>query len=221
MSEMRFEAPAPPEQEPAVAGVSMAARLAGCAIASSIAIIPALAAALCAFRVSRFVGAIGQEPIDEPMTVSSLAANFTELNMPVVIAICLAALLAIGYGIFLAFAPQQRLAGVGMPFALGAPILGGMAALALWRCEAIILSLFAGDYVYLASPTLPPGLFVLLTYLLALLALAASFLGSIVSLLRSPHSRGVPLSATRATIWITGGVLLFACAVPFYFRVTG
>ena len=198
-------------------------RLIGCLVASAVAVIPSVTAAYCAYQIKNFFTNLTQEQLfEEPLTVSRAIVAFSAINEPLVIALCLAALLAIGFAIFIAISPKRRLISVGMPFSLGAPLLGCAAALFLWRAEALTLNALAGEYsgTEIGPAALNTNMLILATYIVAVLALSASLMCSAISLVRSPQSRGLPLSAMRATIWIMGGIFLLVCAGAFFFRIS-
>lgn len=203
--------------------VPLLARIIGCLVASAVAVIPSVTAAYCANQIGNFFTNLTQEQlIEEPLTVSRAIVTFSAMNEPLVIALCLAAFLAIGFAVFIAISPKRRLMSVGMPLSLGTPLLGCAAALFLWRAEAITLNVLAGEYsaTEIGPAALNANMLILATYIVAVLALSASLMCSVISLLRSPLSRGEPLSAMRATIWIMGGIFLLVCAGAFFFRIS-
>ena len=203
--------------------VRIGIRIVGCLVASAVAVIPSVTAAYCAYQIRNFFSNLMPEQLsEEPLTVSSLIVAFGAINKPLVIALCFAALLAIAFAIFIAINPKRRLISVGMPFSFGAPLIGCATAFSLWLAEANILTVLESAYTgtEIGSKLATISMLIVGTYTMALVAVGASFMGSIVSLLRSPQSRGLPLSATRATIWIMGGVLLLVCAGAFFFRIS-
>ena len=203
--------------------VPLGLRIVGCLVASAVAVIPSVTAAYCAYQIRNFFRSLTQEQLfEEPLTVSNVIVAFGAINEPLVIALCFAALLAIAFAILIAISPKRRLMSVGMPFSFGAPLIACVAALLLWLAEANILTVLEGAYTGAESGSNPGiiGMLILGTYAMAVVAVGLSFLASIVSLLRPLESRGLPLSAPRATIWIMGGVLLLVCAGAFVFRIS-
>lgn len=201
-----------PTDEPAqLTGVPIGVRLAGCAVAWLVAFIPALTAMISANLLTRFL-----RSMKDPESIPSAAVVVSQigmLNQPLVIGLGVAALLAFGFAIVLAINPRLRLASVGFPCSIATLIIAAGPALLLWTTETHILDALAikiGSQADVATTASTIALLMFCALLAGILAIPASFVVPLVSLLRSPQLRSDALSPHRATIWLFGSVLLLA-----------
>jgi hypothetical protein len=200
------------------AQVSMAERLLFRVWAAVVSAIPALAAAYSALEMSRFFRSLRNA---EDATNSSVFAHMHILNMPMVIALGIAAFLALGFALVLAIEPKRRLASVGLPFSISVPILAAMPALFLWFAETNAIDVFSSKLLdaTVASTAQTVSLLLFAAMVWGLLVLGAAVVFSIVSLCIPMKSRTDAFSLRRACVWAVTGTLLLVFAGAYFVLV--
>lgn len=196
---------------------SIGARLLYCALAYLVAVIPALAAAYSAYSFRILLSSMKNE---ESSRTARVLAQLHILNGPLVIALGVAALVAFGIALVLGVERQRRLVSVGLPFSIGILAIAATPGLLLWQGESIALDVLAGKYrtnASIAHAAETTGILLFCATALGVLAVAATFLCSVVSLCLSPRSRSDVLSLRRAVVWAITGTLLLVFAISFFF----
>ena len=206
-----FEEPTDEPTQPV--DVSIAVRLAGCAVAWLVAFMPAITAGSSTLQLVRFFRSITPETASSKTAIMSALSN---LNVPVIIGLCVSALLAFAFAITLAMKPRFRLASVGLPCTVGALIMAAAPALLLWIAETDIVDVLnlttrsSSAEVASTEKTVSELMFAALG--LSILTIPASFIAPLVTLLVSPQSRTEPFSQRRVMGWLCGAVLLLVLA---------
>ena len=195
--------------------VSMLPRIIFCGLASLVAIVPSVAVSFTAYWVTNlFRGMTNAENAGMAVVTSGLH----HANTPLVVALGAAAFLAFLIALVLAVDPKSRLAGVGLPFSIGVPLIPALPALLLWSVETTVLDLLAGrltggsvDETATRISTLLMGAMVF-----GLLAVAVTLICAIVSLILPVRRRTEALSLRRAFVWAVTGMLFFVSAVAYF-----
>ncbi|HKN83090.1 MAG TPA: hypothetical protein VJW17_06635 [Pyrinomonadaceae bacterium] len=206
-----FEEPTDEPTQPV--DVSIAVRLAGCAVAWLVAFMPAITAGSSTLQLVRFFRSITPETASSKTAIMSALSN---LNVPVIIGLCVSALLAFAFAITLAMKPRFRLASVGLPCSVGVLMMAAAPALLLWTAETDIVDVLnlttrsSSAEVASTAKTVSELMFAALG--LSILTIPASFIAPLVTLLVSPQSRTEPFSQRRVMVWLCGAVLLLVLA---------
>jgi hypothetical protein len=198
--------------EPVNASIPL--RLAGCAVAWLVAFMPAITAGSSTYRLVVFLRSmVSPEKVPSKAAILSILSN---LNVPLVIGLCISALVAFAFALALAFKPRFRLASVGFPSSIGILIMAAAPALLLLIAENYIVDVLnltvrsSSAEVSATARTISELLFAALG--LSVLTVPASFVAPFISLLVSPQSRSEPLSQHRVMVWLCGAVLLLVLA---------
>jgi hypothetical protein len=198
--------------------VSIASRILSCGLVSLIAVVPAITAAYCAYGAMNLFASMRDA---ESAKVSRILTNLHLLNTPLVIALGVSALLAFVIALVLAVDPKRRLASVGLPFSIGVPIIAAMPGLLLWFAETTTLDVVSGRFsnATIAITARNVSLLLLCTMICGVLALGATFICSIVSLLLPVQRRTDASSLRRAFVWAVTGTLLLVFAGAYFIVV--
>jgi hypothetical protein len=213
-----FEEPQAIAESPEQAHVSIGARIIFSFWAMLVVVLPALTAAYAAFRV---INTFRNMTNAEEAGRDYIQGNLHAANLPLIIALAVSALLSLGMALILTVNSKRRLAGVGLPFSVGVPILALIPGLLLWFAESTVVALL--DNRLTGASVEDTALTV--SWLLAFsmvsggFVLFFSFVCSVVSLLIPPRRRGDPLSAPRAFVWLVSGVLFLMSAGLFFILV--
>ena len=206
-----FEAPLEATESAPQLDASFASRFLFAGLASLVAIIPALAAAFTAFRVSRFYASMTNA---ESTGSAHVMGNLNIFNTPMVIALGTAALLAFVIALLLAVEPKRLLASVGLPFSIGIPVIASIPAFMLWSVETTTLDLLSGKLTGGSVDEVAQRISLLLMAAMVWGLGAVGLVGvcSLVSLLIPVSKRADALSLRRAFVWAVTGVLLLVFA---------
>ena len=213
MTTRLFEEPVETVEPSAQAKVPLATRLPYCAVASLVAIVPAVAATYSGFQVMRLFRSMTDA---ESARAVRILAHLSVSNTPLIIALVVAALLAFALAIALATDSQRRVASVGWPFSIVVPILGATPGLLLWWAETIVIDILSGKLVGAPVQTTAETISNLLFWAIAsgLVVPCVVFVGAVVSLCIPVRSRMNAFSVPRAFVWGAVGMifLIFAGA---------
>lgn len=200
------------------AHVSMADRLLFCVWASTVSVIPALAATYSTLQITKFFRSMKNA---ENVTTSGVFAQLHIFNTPVVIALGVSAFLALGFALVLAIEPKRRLASVGLPLSIGVPILAAMPVLLLWFAETTTIDVFSGKPTdtTIASTAETVSLLLFGALVSGLFVQGAAVVFSIVSLCIPIESRTDEFSLSRAFVWAVTGMLLLVFAGAYFVLV--
>jgi hypothetical protein len=198
--------------------VSIKARILFCFWAVLVASIPAATAVYSSLTVTyTFINLRNAETAGSEAIQTGLHAA----NIPLAIALAVAALLALGMAVALTINPQRRLAGVGLPLSIGVPVLAVTPGVFIWIAESKVVDLLAGRLPDLSVEGFAQHIASLLFFALTLgvLFLVVALCCGIVSLFIPVRSRTDPLSTPRAFVWLISGVLLLLFAGVFFILV--
>jgi hypothetical protein len=195
--------------------VSILTRIIFCGLASLVAIVPALAAAITAFRLSRFFAGLRNAESAGSAVVTS---NLHVLNTPLVVLLGASAFLAFLIALVLAVDPKYRLAAVGLPFSIGIPLIPAIPALLLWSVETTTLEILSGRLTGGSVQEMAQRISMLLmgTMIFGLLAVGITFVCAVVSLCLPVRRRTEALSLRRAFVWAVTGVLFLVFAGAYF-----
>ena len=211
MTTRLFEEPVETVEPSEQAKVPLASRLPYSALASFVAIVPAVAATYSAFQVLRLFRSMTDAASARAVRI---LATFSVSNTPLIIALVVAALLAFALAVALATDSQRRAASVGLPFSIAVPILGATPALLLWWAESMVVDILSGKLkgapVQATAETISNLLFWAIASGLAVPC--AVFVGAVVSLCIPVRSRMNAFSISRAFVWGAVGMLLLILA---------
>ena len=198
--------------------VSVLNRIIFCGLASLVAVVPAIAAAITAFRISRFFAALVSAELATRTIVVNILHN---LNTPLVIALGFAAFLSFMIALVVAVDPQRRLASVGMPFSIGVPLVAIVPGLLLWAVETTMLDLLDNRLVGGSVDEVAERISLLLLSSMGwgLLAVGITFICAVISLCLPVHRRTDALSLRRAFVWAVTGMLMLVFAGAFFILV--
>ena len=215
MSLRIFEDPVEVAESPQPADVSFMARLIFCAAASLVAVIPALVTTYSALSITNLFRSMTSA---EDAGAATVLNNIHIFNRPLVIALGISALLSFITALALATNEKRRLAAVGFPFSIGAPIIAATPALILWFAETTIIDVMTGKImegpVAVVAQTISNLLFSAAG--LGLLAQGATLVCAIVSLCIPVRKRTDPSSLRRAFTWAASGTVLLVFAVAYF-----
>ena len=193
-------------------------RLLFCAWAAAVSVIPALAASYSALQITNFFRSLKNA---EEATAPNVFAHLHTLNMPMVIALGISALLAFGFALVLAIEPKRRLASVGLPLSISVPILAAMPGLFLWFAETNAIDVLSSKVLNatIASTAQSVSLLLFAAMVWGLLVQGATVVFSIVSLCIPIKSRTDAFSLRRAFVWAVTGTLLLVFAGAYFVLV--
>lgn len=209
-----FEEPTEATELAQLGEVSFPTRLLFCGWASFVAVVPAITTTYSALGVTNFFRSFKDH---EDPTTGMVLNQLHTLNTPLVVALAVAALLALGIALVLATNPRHRLASVGLPFSIATPIIAATPAVFLWFAETTTMDVFGGEISNAQIPIVAENLVIFLFFaqVLGLLALGAACLCAMISLCIPPHSRTDALSINRVIVWAISGTLLMAFAAAY------
>jgi len=210
-----FEEPIEAVESSEQTQVPLATRLLYCIGASLVAIVPSVATTYSGLQIARFFRTLTDA---ESARATRILGNLSVYNMPLIFALGVSALLAFGIGIALATDSQRRKASVGLPFAIGVPILGVTPAVLLWWVESTMLEVLAGKQINTPPTVVAETISNLLFWAIAasMVAPALIFICAIVSLCIPARLRMNTLSMPRAFVWGAVGMLLLVLAGVFF-----
>lgn len=210
-----FEEPIEAVESSDHAQVPIATRLFYCIGASMVAIIPSVATTYSGLQIARFFRTLTDA---ESATARRILGNLSVFNMPVIFALGVSALLAFGIGIALATDSRRRQASVGLPFAIGVPILGATPVVLLWWAQTTMLDVLAGKHINTPPTVVAQTISNLLFWAIAasMAAPALIFICAVVSLCIPTRLRMNTLSMPRAFVWGGVGMLLLVFAGVYF-----
>ena len=215
MTTRLFEEPVEAVEPSQQARVSLATRLPYCAVASLVAIAPAVAATYSAFQVSRLFRSFTDA---ESVRGVKILAHLSVFNTPLIFALGVSALVAFGIAIALATDSKRAAASVGLPFAVGVSILGATPALLLWLTETTVIDLLSGKLpnapVQATAETISNFLFLAIAS--GLVVPCAILVAAVVSLCIPARSRMNAASSLRAFVWGAVGMLQLVFAGAYF-----
>lgn len=218
MSLRIFEDPVEVVDSPQPADVSFWARLIFCAGASLVAVIPALVTTYSAVGITNLFRSMTNA---ENAGAATVLGGIHVFNRPLVIALGISALLSFVTALVLATNEKYRLAAVGFPFSIGAPIIAATPALILWFVETTTIDIVNGKItdgpIEVVAQNISNLLFAATG--LGLLAQGAVFVCSIISLCIPVTKRTDPSSSRRAFTWAASGTVLLVFAVAYFVLV--
>ena len=141
MSLRIFEDPVKVAESPHSTEVSFWTRIAFCAGASLVAVIPGVVTTYSALGITNLFRSLTNA---ESATSANVLGNIHVFNGPLIIALGIAALLSLITALVLATNEKLRLAAVGFPFSIGVPIIAATPALFLWFAETTIIDVMTG-----------------------------------------------------------------------------
>jgi len=193
--------------------LSIGVRLAGCAVAWFVAFMAAFTTTNSGYHLVKFLRSMTPETANSKTAILSGMSN---LNVPLIIGLCVSATVAFGFAMAMVINPRVRLASVGLPCSIAIVVMAGAPALLLWIAETYILDVLnitvRGREAEVASTAQTVSELIFAGWGLSILSVPASFVAPFVSLLISPQSRSDPLSQRRLMVWLCGAVLLLALA---------
>jgi hypothetical protein len=210
-----FEEPLDAAESAPQLDVSIASRIVAAGLASIVAVIPALTAAVTAYRVTRLYAGMKNA---ETAGAEYITSGLDLFNTPLVIALGISALLAFVIALILAVDPKRRLAAVGLPFSIGIPLIAAMPALLLWSVETTSLEIMSGRIMSGSVEEIAAKISLLLmgAMVSGVFTVGIAFVCSIVSLILPVSRRTDPLALSRAFVWAVTGVLLLVFAGAYF-----
>lgn len=198
--------------------VSVAHRIVSSGFASLVAILPAVAAGITAFRVSSFFASLVNAELATRVAVTTALHT---LNTPMVVALGISAFLAFVIALVLAVDPKHRLASVGLPFSIGIPLIAFIPGLLLWSVETTMLDLLDGKLVGGSVEEVAQriSLMLLSAIIWGVLAAGITLVCAVISLCLPVHRRTDELSLRRAFVWAVTGMLLLVFAGAYFIVV--
>ena len=180
-----------------------------------VAIIPSVATTYSGLQMARFFRTLTNA---ENARATRILGNLSVLNMPLIFALGVSALLAFAIAIALTTDSQRRQASVGLPFTIAVPLLGATPAVLLWWAETTMLDLLAGKHI-----NTPPAVVAQTVSNLLFWAIATSiivpvmiFVCAVVSLCIPARLRVNNLSSPRSFVWGAIGMLLLLFAGVYF-----
>jgi hypothetical protein len=190
-------------------------RIISCGLASLVAVVPALAAALTAWRVTNFYASMtNPEHTARPVVTATLH----HLNTPLVVALGVSALLAFVIALVLAVDPKSRMAGVGLPFSIGIPLIPAVPALLLWTVETTTLDILTGRITGGSVDEMAQKISLLLlgAMIFGVVAVGITGVCAVISLVLPVRRRTDALSLRRPFVWAVTGVLMLVFAGAYF-----
>jgi len=218
MSLRIFEDPVEVAESPQPGDVSFWARIAFCAGALLVAVIPGFVTTYSALAITNLFRGMRNA---ETAGSAAVLDNIHVFNRPLVIALGISALLSFVTALVLATNEKLRLAAVGFPLSIGVPIIAATPALCLWFAETTIIDVMTGKItegpVSVVAQTISNLLFSAAG--LGLLSQGATFVCAIISLCIPVRKRSDPSSLRRAFTWAVSGTVLLVFAVAYFVLV--
>jgi hypothetical protein len=215
MSLRIFEEPLETVESQQQLDVSFAARILFCIWASLVAVIPAFVTAYCGLAITNIFRSMTSA---ENASSAVVFDSIHRFNRPVIITLGISAFLSYVLALVLATNPRARLASVGLPFSIAAPIIAALPAVMLWFAETttidVLTSKITNAPVQETAQTISNLLFSAIA--LGLLAQGATLICAIVSLFMPLRKRNEPLSLRRAFVWAASGTVLLVFAVSYF-----
>ena len=198
--------------------VSVGHRIVSSGFASLVAILPAVAAAITAFRISSFFATLVNA---EVATRANVMAALHTLNTPLVVALGLSAFLAFVIALALAVDPKHRVASVGLPFSIAIPLVAFIPGLLLWSVETTMLALLDGKLIEGSVDEVAQRISLLLlsAMIWGVLAAGITLVSAVISLCLPVRGRTDALSLRRAFVWAVTGMLLLVFAGAYFIVV--
>ena len=195
--------------------VSILNRIVFCGLACLVGVLPALATAITAFRISSFFATLTNA---ENATRTVVVNALHNLNTPLVLALGAAALLAFVIALLLAVDEKHRLSAVGLPFSIGIPLVVVALGFPLWIVETTMLDLLDGKLVGGSVDEMARRISLLLLSSMSggLLAMGVTFVCAVISLFVPVHRRTEPLSLRRAFVWTAAGVVMLVVGGAYF-----
>lgn len=212
-----FEAPDEAAESIQQAQVSLAPRLLFCFWASLVAAIPTVTTVFAAWQVT---GLFRSMTDAENARAERILGYLHIFNLPLIIALCIAAVLAFALAIVLFTKERYRPAAVGLPFSIGVPLLAVTPAIFLWRVESMTIDLLSGRLrgpVVSTAQTISTLLFT--AWGSAFLVQGVILICAVVSLCIPVRLRSDPSSFNRPFIWSVVGVLFLFFAFAYFVLV--
>lgn len=215
MSLRIFEDPVEVTESPQPEDVSFWARIAFCAGAALVAVIPGFVTTYAALGITNLFRGMANAETSGAATVLD---NIHVFNRPLVIALGFSALLSFVTALVLATNEKLRLAAVGLPFSIVVLIIAVMPALFLWIAETTIIDVMTGKITSGPIADVAQRISNLLFSAagLGLLSQGATFVGAIISLCIPVRKRTDPSSLRRAFMWAVSGILLLVFAGAYF-----
>ena len=195
--------------------VSIAVRILSAALASLVAVLPAVAAAFCAYQVRGLFAGIRNA---ETAGMAYITSGLHSINTVLVVALGISALLAFVIALGVAVDPKLRLASVGLPLAIAIPFLAVLPGAFLWSVETTTLNILSGQHIEGSVDETAEKLVMMLWATMACGALVVGLTAvcSVVSLIFPVRRRVDPLSLRRAFVWAVTGVLMLVFAGAYF-----
>ena len=215
MSLRIFEEPVEVAESPQPEDVSFWARIAFCAGAALVAVIPGVVTTYAALGITNLFRNLTNA---ESAGAATVLDSIHVFNRPLVIALGISALLSFVTALVLATSEKLRLAAVGLPFSIVVLIIAAMPALFLWIAETTIIDVMTGKITDGPVAVIAQRISNLLFSAagLGLLSQGATFVGAIISLCIPVRKRNDPSSLLRAFIWAVSGILLLVFAGAYF-----
>lgn len=202
-------------ESPQPEDVSFWARIAFCAGAALVAVIPGFVTTYSALGITNLFRNMTNA---ENAGAASVLDNIHVFNRPLVIALGISALLSFVTALILATNEKLRLAAVGLPFSIVVLVIAAMPALFLWIAETTIIDVMTGKItdgpIAVVAQRISNLLFSAAG--LGLISQGATFVGAIISLFIPVKKRTDPSSLRRAFIWAVSGILLLVFAAAYF-----
>lgn len=202
-------------ESPQPEDVSFWARIAFCAGAALVAVIPGFVTTYSALGITNLFRNMTNA---ENAGAASVLDNIHVFNRPLVIALGISALLSFVTALILATNEKLRLAAVGLPFSIVVLVIAAMPALFLWIAETTIIDVMTGKItdgpIAVVAQRISNLLFSAAG--LGLISQGATFVGAIISLCIPVKKRTDPSSLRRAFIWAVSGILLLVFAAAYF-----
>lgn len=215
MSLRIFEEPAQVIETPQQTDVSFAGRILFCALASLVAVIPAITTAYSGLGVTNVFRRMSNP--EHASTAIAMDA-LHRFNRPLIVALAISAVMSFGFALFLATNAKGRLNSVGLPFSIGIPIIAALPVVFLWFAETTTIDVLGGKVANAAIQESAQTISNLMFSAIAagLLAQGVTLVCAIVSLFMPITKRTDPLSLRRAFVWAVSGTVLLVFAVAFF-----
>ncbi len=198
--------------------VSIATRIISAALASLVAVLPAVLAAFSAYRVWALFASIRNA---ETAGMAYISMGLHSINTLLVVALGISAFLAFVIALAAAVDPKFRLASVGLPLSIAIPFLAVLPGAFLWSVETTTLNILSGQHIVGSVDETAENLIMMLWATMACGALVVGITGicSVVSLILPVRRRADPLSLRRAFVWAVTGVLMLVVAGAYFIVV--
>ena len=215
MSLRIFEEPVEVAESPQPEDVSFWARIAFCAGAALVAVIPGVVTTYAALGITNLFRNLTNA---ESAGAATVLDSIHVFNRPLVIALGISALLSFVTALVLATSEKLRLAAVGLPFSIVVLIIAAMPALFLWIAETTIIDVMTGKLTSGPIADVAQRISNLLFSAagLGLISQGATFVGAIISLCIPVRKRTDPSSLRRAFMWAVSGILLLVFAGAYF-----